>query len=89
MKEVFKTIAGFEGQYQISNLGRVKSLGNNVGRKEKFLGGSLNAGYKFISFQKNGIKLYIPLHRLVATQGLFKTESYSEEQRTREFGLQP
>ncbi len=27
--EIWKDIIGYEGLYQISNLGRVKSLGNN------------------------------------------------------------
>lgn len=39
MEEIWKDIEGFEGFYQISNLGRVKSLGGWRGtakRKEKF-----------------------------------------------------
>lgn len=37
MDEIWKDIIGYEGLYQISNLGRVKSLGNNKSRKEKIL----------------------------------------------------
>ena len=45
MKEVFKPIKGYEGIYEVSNLGRVKSLeriviyknGNIRPYKEKFL----------------------------------------------------
>ena len=36
MEEIWKDIIGFEGLYQISNLGRVKSLGRYV-TKERFL----------------------------------------------------
>ena len=34
MNEIWKDIIGYEGLYQISNLGRVKSLGNNKSRKD-------------------------------------------------------
>ena len=37
MKEVWKDIVGYEGLYQVSNLGRVKSLGNNKNKKEKII----------------------------------------------------
>ena len=37
MDEIWKDITGYEGLYQISNLGRVKSLGNNKSIKEKIL----------------------------------------------------
>ena len=37
MKEVFVDIAGYEGLYQVSNLGNVKSLpkGNGNGNRER------------------------------------------------------
>ena len=35
--ENFIDVIGYEGLYQISNLGNVKSLGNNKLRKEKIL----------------------------------------------------
>ena len=37
MTETWKAIAGYEGLYEVSDLGRVKSLGNNKTRKEKIL----------------------------------------------------
>ena len=42
MNEVWKDIKGFEGIYQVSNLGRIKSLNRNVnqhGRKDRFFNG--------------------------------------------------
>lgn len=36
-KEIWKDIKGYEGIYQVSNKGRIKSLGNNKNRKEKIL----------------------------------------------------
>ena len=37
MIELFVNIEGYEGLDLISNLGRVKSLGNEASRKEKIL----------------------------------------------------
>ena len=35
MNEIWKDIKGYEGLYQVSNFGNVKSLSNNFSRKEK------------------------------------------------------
>lgn len=71
MKEVWKNIKGYEGLYQVSNLGRVKSLvfRNNVCclNKEKIL--SLNKqkkGYISVILCKNGKPKMFYVHRLVA-----------------------
>ena len=37
MKELFKDVLGWEGKYQASNTGKIKSLGNEKTRKEKIL----------------------------------------------------
>lgn len=37
IEEIFKDIPGYEGLYQVSNLGRVKSMANNATRKERKL----------------------------------------------------
>lgn len=67
MQEIFKDITGYEGLYQVSNLGNVKSLGNNRLRKEKILkpcnGG---VGYYFVNLWKDGEKKNITVHQLVA-----------------------
>ena len=78
MKEVWKDIAGFEGLYQVSNLGNVRSLDrtefltnqhNQYGRKRK--GGVVKQfhdkrGYMVVTFSK-GCKLkQLKVHRLVA-----------------------
>ena len=51
MKEIWKDIKGYEGLYQVSNLGRVKSLEryDSYNRKvdEKILKTKENLGYKF------------------------------------------
>ena len=65
--EIWKDIKGYEGKYQISNKGRVKSLGNNKTKKEKIRDGKIdNRGYKRISLCKNGKEKKYSIHRLVA-----------------------
>lgn len=62
--EIWKDILGYEGHYQISNLGRIKSIKNN---KIKIL--KLNKdkkGYILISLSKNGKHKTYKVHRLVA-----------------------
>lgn len=67
--EEWRDIKGYEGIYQVSNLGRVKSLGNGKKRKEKILKqqktGRWKNYYKVILF-KNGIPKTKKIHRLVA-----------------------
>lgn len=67
MIEVWKDIDGYEGLYQVSTLGNVKSLGNNKTRKEKILQPKLRKdGYLAVGLHKEGkIKEYT-IHRLVA-----------------------
>ena len=73
--ENWKDIKGYEGLYQVSNLGRVKSLERNaykpngVARKkeEKILASALNSnGYSFVNLYKNGKRKSMLVHRLVA-----------------------
>ena len=70
-KEIWKDISGYEGYYQVSNLGRVKSLnrltshGHN--RKGKLLSKIRhNDGYLHVDLCKNGSVNRISIHRLVA-----------------------
>ena len=65
--EEWRDIKGYEGLYQVSNKGRVKSLGNNKTKKEKIL--SLkpsNNGYIRVYLCKNGKQKPFSVHRLVA-----------------------
>jgi hypothetical protein len=78
MKEIFKDIPNYEGIYQVSNLGRVKSLERiairkNTGNflvKEKILVnipmGTLNNQYYAVNLQNKGIMKTIKVHQLVA-----------------------
>ena len=66
-KEIWKDIEGFEGLYQISNFGKVKSLHNRGGIKERILKPyKKKNGYLQVKLRnKNHIK-YETIHRLVA-----------------------
>ena len=62
MREEWKDIKGFEGLYQISNLGRVKSLYKDIIRKPQKHG----KGYLFLTLHKNGKIHNFNMHRAVA-----------------------
>lgn len=74
MKEEWKDIKGYEGLYQVSNLGRVKSLeretiiGKNriVHQKEKIMKYTTRSGYYNLVLRKNGKRTSKQVHRLVA-----------------------
>lgn len=67
MNEVWRDIIGYEGYYQVSNLGNVKSLGNDFSRKERLLKLSLQGkGYFGVVLQKYGVRKPTLVHRLVA-----------------------
>jgi len=62
IEEVWKDIKGYEDLYQISNLGRVKSIRNNIIKKPSVL----PKGYLQICLNKKGKSKYVSIHRLVA-----------------------
>lgn len=77
MEEIWKDIEGYEGLYQISNLGRIKSLSRFIyTNKEKTKGyysenkilrlTSDDTGYLQVSLSKNGAVKKFHVHRLVA-----------------------
>lgn len=71
MEEIWKDVPQFEGLYQVSNLGRVKSFRKSAkfgGQSEYILKPSLmNNGYFAITCYGNGKRIKMPLHRLVAS----------------------
>lgn len=77
MQEIWKDVPSYEGLYQISNLGNVKSLEKTwyVGKRltsKRIKKDSLiyqrtdRDGYKIVSFRKNSNIKYFKVHRLVA-----------------------
>ena len=69
IEEIFKDVKGYEELYQVSNFGRVKSLGNGNSNnsKERILKPSKNSkGYFQVHLSKNGKSKMCKIHRLVA-----------------------
>lgn len=68
MKEEWKDIQGYEGLYQVSNLGNIKSLSNKSNHKRaKYLIQNKNkGGYKKVYLYKNHKRECYSVHRLVA-----------------------
>jgi hypothetical protein len=73
--EIWKDISGYEGLYQVSNLGRVKSIGRwingkNKGKRwqeEKIMKQQLfKCGYLYVCLWKERKMKYCRVHRLVA-----------------------
>lgn len=73
--EIWKDIKGFEGIYQVSNMGNVRSLDRTVhyknGRKRFYKGQILaphieTLGYLSVCLLKNSKRTYVRIHRLVA-----------------------
>ena len=67
MNEIWKPVVGYEGLYEVSNLGRVKSLNYRRTGKEGILSLKPNErGYVCVKLSKNGKKKDYKVHRLVA-----------------------
>lgn len=73
MKEVWRNIKGYEGLYQVSNLGRVRNVLKN---KIKYT--RLNKGYVIIDLYKDGIRKTYQVHRLVAIAFIPNPKNYNE-----------
>ena len=67
IKEVWKDIRGYEGLYQVSNLGRVKSLNYKRTGKERILKITKDRnGYYLVNLRKNNKTKMFKVHYLVA-----------------------
>ena len=82
--EVWKDVVDYEGNYKISNYGRVKSLKRDIpsGRKyaiktfpEKILKAHFDRHYCYYDLCKNGAIKKIGVHRIVATAFITNTEN--------------
>lgn len=65
MIEKWEDIFGYEGLYQISNLGNAKSL--KYGKSKLLKGAVNNYGYRQVNLCKDGILKSFKIHQLVAT----------------------
>lgn len=79
MIEIWKDIPGYEGKYQVSNTGEVKSLNYNGTGKAKLLKQLDNRyGYLRVTLFKNGKRKWFRVHRLVAMTFLPNPNNYRE-----------
>lgn len=90
MVEIWKDIKGYEGFYQVSNLGRIKRIEKQITMynkntkynkviKEKELKQTKNKkGYLYVSLCKNGEIKKQRVHRLVAEAFLEKKDGFNE-----------
>jgi hypothetical protein len=83
-QEIWLPVVGYEGYYDISNMGNIRSLYRTVKRKN---GTTLNipfktksvktakSGYAYVHLDKDGIRKFCSVHRLVAKAFLPNTEN--------------
>ena len=65
-KEEWKPIKDYEGFYEVSSLGRVKSLGNDKKRIDKLLSPLIRSGYHYVNLSKKSKRKAYGIHQLVA-----------------------
>ena len=64
MQEIWKDVVGYEGKYQISDLGRVKSF---IGTEKILKQQKSKLGYMYIILCNKNVQKRFAVHRLVAT----------------------
>lgn len=83
MNEMWKPIKGYEGYYEVSNLGRIRSL-DHVDKMGRFYKGQIRSnqnssnGYKQVCLSKDGEKRIARVHRLVAEAFVDNPNSLTE-----------
>ena len=66
MKEVWKPINGYEGRYEVSNLGRVASLNYRLKGERHLLKNDMSSGYAQVKLYAHNDFSRRRVHRLVA-----------------------
>jgi len=85
VEETWKDVVGYEGLYQVSDLGRIKSIcshvrlqnGELMKKKPHILKPQERCGYKCVNLFKDGCSRTINIHRLVAEVFLPNPHKYS------------
>lgn len=77
-EEIWKDVVGYEGLYQVSSFGQIKSLPRNgtPSKQEKILSTQLSKGYPTLKLCKNNIPIRYTVHRLMGFA--FMMDSYFE-----------
>lgn len=83
MEEVWKDVNGYEGFYQVSNYGRIKSVDRTVASRGNYINNikgkilktfTIYSGYVYACLSKNGSSISKRVHRLMAEAFLEKKE---------------
>lgn len=76
MEEILKPVKGYEGYYEASSLGRIRTLGNNKFKKRLILRQCLGSwGYYVVNLTINGRSAVKLVHRLIAEAFLDNPEN--------------
>lgn len=82
MVEIWKDITGYEGIYQVSNYGNIKSLSRKIGavlKKDRIMIPAMNNGYcQLVLENKEGKRKLHRVHRVVAQMFLPNPENKSQ-----------
>ena len=68
LKDQWRAVPGFEGMYEVSSAGSIRSLGFQTStgyRKGQVLKASLTSGYPAVSLVKDGKKRTVRIHQIV------------------------
>lgn len=85
-EEIWKDVVGYEGLYEVSNLGRVRSLDRVVAhhtagtavRRGKMMSLSFDGNYLNVSFSRDGKTVTRRVHRVVAEAFIPNPNNYSD-----------
>lgn len=79
MKEIWKPIEGYEGLYEVSTLGRIKSLHYHNGSNTRILKPrKVKDGYLMVALYRNKIRKNYQVHHLVANAFICNPNNYNE-----------
>lgn len=67
MTEIWKDVKNYEGLYQVSNLGRIRSFYNYKRNGNNILTPQIKRGYYQVGLRKDKKRKWYQLHRLIAT----------------------
>ena len=76
--EEWRPVIGYEGLYEVSNLGKIKSLNYNHTKQEKILRQvKMKNGYLYVNLYKNAKMKLCRIHKLVANAFLENPNNYT------------
>ncbi|WP_158011135.1 NUMOD4 domain-containing protein [Hymenobacter lapidarius] len=77
INEIWRAVVGFAGRYEVSNVGRVRSLPKGPLGKIRYIGGPAQTGYTKVLLSRDGKHHHFNIHTLVASAFIEKPASES------------